>query len=485
MSIWTRKSFASVSEAETPSGSGLRRELAMFHLVMIGVGSTIGAGIFVITGTAAAQYAGPAISISFLIAGLACLFSALCYAELTSMIPVAGSAYTYAYVTLGEGIAWVIGWCLILEYLVAASTVAVGWSGYFAGTIANLGMAMPVQLANAPLGVSAQGLTFTGAVLNLPAVGIVLAMTGVLFVGVRESAIANSILVSIKIGIILLVILFGAAHVDTHNWHPFVPTHNAATGAFGWSGVFRASGVIFFSYVGFDTISTSAQESRDPQRSLGWAILIALAICTALYVGMSLVMTGLVAYTRLNAADPILVAIEAAGPDLVWMRPMVSVAAIIGLASTIMVTLYGQTRIFYTMAQDGLLPPLFAKLHVRFRSPALGTLIVGISCAAIAGLFPLDVLSELVSMGTLLAFAIVCAGVLILRHREPEAPRKFKVAFSPFVPLAGMGSAIYLITSLPSATWSRLAVWMVIGGVIYFAYSAPRSHAARTEIAKP
>ena len=484
MGIWTRKDLsqlATVDEAsDSAAGHGMRRVLGRFDLVLIGVGGTIGAGIFVITGTAAAQYAGPAIVLSFIIAGMACLSTGLCYAELASMMPVAGSSYTYAYATLGELAAWTIGWCLVLEYLVAGSTIAVGWSGYFTSAMASMGVVIPAAWSSAPIGLdAAHHFVFSGAVLNLPAVAIVLAMTALLVIGIKESAFANAMFVVVKIGVIVLVIFAGSFYVHPENWHPFIPPNTGESGVYGWSGIFRGAGVIFFAYIGFETVSTCAQETRNPQRDLGFSILTALLICTALYVAMALVMTGLAPYTRLNVSDPIIVALEGAGSHLNWLKPLVSAAAVVGLASTILLSVYGQSRIFYTMAKDGLLPPAFAALHPRFRTPALGIIVVGIFCALIAGLLPLDILGELVSIGTLLAFAIVCLGVLVLRSRSPQAARGFRCPGSPAVPAIGIAGCVYLMFSLPVDSWWRLLIWLAVGSVIYFAYGA-RHSAART-----
>jgi APA family basic amino acid/polyamine antiporter len=460
-SLWHRKS---ISLAAVPP-KGLRRELGFFDLTLVGIGSTIGAGIFVITGTAAAQYAGPAIAISFLLAGFVCLCTALCYAELASMIPVAGSAYTYAYATLGELIAWIVGWCLV---------------SYFVALCGDWGLLIPSTITSAPLDFNALGSpVVTGAWFNIPAAAIVLAMTAPLLIGTKQSASTNSALVLFKVGVILLVILVAAANLHSAYWHPFIPPHDPATGAFGWPGIMRGAGVIFFAYVGFDTISTSAQEARNPQRDLGWAILAALGACTALYVAMALVVTGLAPYRLLNVADPIVVALDHGGPRLYWIKPVVSVAAVVGLASTILVTLYGQSRIFYSMSQDGLLPKWFAKLHPTRVVPTQGTVVAGIACALFAGLFPLQILGELVSIGTLLAFTIVCMGVAILRRRMPDAERAFRVPLVPFVPVIGILGCLYLMLSLPSGTWIRLGVWLTIGLGVYWQFGAENAQRVR------
>jgi APA family basic amino acid/polyamine antiporter len=460
----------------------LRRVLGPFALTMIGVGSTIGAGIFVMTGTVAAQWAGPAITLSFLFAALACLLTGLCYAELASMMPLAGSAYSYANAAMGRRVAWVIGWCLILEYLVASSVVAVGWSGYAGDAAQRLGLEFPASFSSAPFVLNeARQLVRSGSVVNLPAVSIVLTMSGLLVIGVRESTLANTLMVILKVGVILLVVLVGAFFVQPDNWKPFIPENRGETGAFGWSGVLRASAVIFYAYIGFETISTCAQEAKRPQRDLAIGILASLLICTVLYVAMGLVVTGLAHYTTLNVPDPIMVALDAGGPGLSWIKPLVSTGAIVGLASTILVTLYGQTRIFFTMAKDHALPAAFARVHPRFRTPSRGIWFAGIACAAIAGLFPLDLLGELVSIGTLLAFAVVCVAVIVLRVRAPDAPRPFRVPLSPVVPALGSLACFYLMFSLPADAWWRLLVWLAVGAVVYF-FAQRRSGASGGEL---
>jgi basic amino acid/polyamine antiporter, APA family len=460
--------------ADAPAEPTLRRALGLFELVMIGVGSTVGAGIFVMTGTVAAQYSGPAVVISFAIAGAVCLLAGLCYAELAAMLPQAGSAYSYSRAALGSHVGWMVGWCLILEYLVAASTVAVGWSGYAGHALSQLGIPLPEAIASAPFIVSGNGdLVRSGALLNLPAALIVLLMTALLAVGVRESALANNVMVLVKIGVILLVSAVGILYVNPENWHPFVPPPGDAPGAFGWSGIMRAAAVIFFAYIGFETVSTCAQESRRPQRDLGLGMILALLICTALYIAIAFVMTGLTHYSQLNVPDPILVALEGGGPGLAWLKPVVGAGAVIGLASTILVTLYGQTRIFYTMSRDGVIPPAFARVHPRHRTPLQGILIAGCACAALAALLPLDVLGELVSIGTLLAFTAVCISVPVLRRRSPELARPFRVPFGPVIPVLGALACLYLMYALPTAAWWRLALWLVLGIFVYLCTGRP------------
>src|SRR5262245_29264733 len=443
---------------------------------MIGIGCIIGAGIFVIAGTAAAEHAGPAVLISFAIAALACLFAGLCYAEFAAMIPVSGSAYTYAYATMGRFVAWFIGWNLVLEYGVSASTVAVGWSGYFVSLLSNFGISFPAALANAPVaGIGLGDLHLTGALINLPATLLMLALTALLIVGVRESARFNGAMVLIKTVIVLLVILFGLPYVSEANLTPFVPPNQGAFGQFGWSGILAASGIIFFAYIGFDAVSVAAQEARKPQRDLPIGILGSLFICTLLYVLMALVLVGIVDYRSLEVPNPVSFA-TAKIPALNWLVLPVNVGAIVGLASVTFVSLYGQSRIFYCMARDGFLWRLFGDIHPRFRTPHRGTLVTGIAGAAIAAIFPLDILADLVAIGTLLAFVVVCIGIMMLRVSAPHAARPFRTPLIWFVAPAGVFSCGLLMYSLSPATWIRLLLWTLIGLVIYFAYGC--KHAA-------
>jgi basic amino acid/polyamine antiporter, APA family len=497
MALGTRKSIA-VLQAEAAGESEahtLRRALGALNLTTLGIGAIIGAGIFVLTGTAAAQYAGPAIVISFIVSGLGCLFAGLCYSEFASMIPVAGSAYTYAYATLGEFIAWIIGWDLMLEYLFGASTVAVGWSGYFSAFMDQIGLHMPKTFTSAPYAYAdapkydpvthaltqAAGFTHTGAVVNLPAIILIGLMTTLLVIGIKESARFNNFIVILKIAIVLLVIGFGFMYVNQANWHPFVPANTGVYGHYGWSGIVRGAAVVFFAYIGFDAVSTAAQEAKNPQRDMPIGMLGSLAICTVLYILMSLVMTGLAHYTDLDVPHPVFVAIDKAGPALAWLASIINIGAIAGLASVVLVMLMGQPRVFYSMARDGLLPAVFGKVHPRFKTPYVTTILTGIVAAFFAGIFPIDLLGELVSIGTLLAFVIVCAGVIVLRYRQPNLARPFRTPFVPLVPILGILICGYMMYSLPGATWERLIIWMVIGLIVYFAYSRSHSKLARAE----
>ncbi|CAN5625157.1 amino acid permease [soil metagenome] len=487
MSLWARKSIG-LLQAEA-AGEGieeerrLRRTLGPLNLTALGIGAIIGAGIFVLTGTVAAQYAGPAIVYSLLLAGTGCLFAALCYAEFAAMIPVAGSAYTYGYATLGELVAWIIGWDLILEYLFGAATVAVGWSGYFSAFIRGAGIDLPGRLTGSPLAYGDGGFTSTGALINLPAVLLIVIMTAALVIGIRESARLNNLMVLVKLAIILLVIGFGFMYVNRANWHPFVPPNTGSFGEFGWSGVVRGAGAIFFAYIGFDAVSTAAQEARKPQRDMPIGILSSLAVCTVLYVLMALVLTGLASYTLLDVPHPLFVAISVAGPGLAWLGPVVNVGAIVALASVVLVLLMAQPRIFYAMARDGLLPPVFGRVHPRFRTPYVTTIVTGAVAAVVAGIFPIGILGELVSIGTLFAFVVVSAGILVLRYREPNRPRPFRTPFVPVVPILAILTCGYMMVSLPGDTWLRLAVWMALGLAIYFAYGKSHSRLGRADAA--
>jgi APA family basic amino acid/polyamine antiporter len=465
--------MAGVPENPNPGvDNDLKRTLGPIQLIALGIGAIIGAGIFVLTGHAAASYAGSGVVISFAIAGTGCLFAGLCYAEYAAMIPVAGSAYTYTYATLGRLFGWIIGWNLVLEYLAAGSTVAVGWSGYFGDFMAKqLHSPLPAAFAGAPFKLEGfHHLVATGNYFNLPAVLLVCLVTFVLIVGVNMSATFNSVMVAIKLCIVVAVILVGFSHIDPANHVPFIPANTGTFGQFGWTGVFRATGVIFFAYIGFDAVSVAAQEARNPQRDVPLGILGSLAICTVLYMLMSWVLTGLAPYATLNVAHPVSMAVEAI-PSTRWLAPFVNVGAIVGLASVVLVLLLGQSRIFYAMAKDGMIPPVFSQIHPRFRTPWLGTMITGAFCALMAGVLPLDILGELVSIGTLAAFVIVCAGVMVLRVRRPRLKRPFHTPVVWLVGPLGIGMCLFMMAFLPLDTWIRLGVWTLIGFAIYFGYS--------------
>ncbi len=452
----------------------LKRALTAKHLVMLGIGGVIGAGIFVLTGQAAAAHAGPAIVISFVIAGFACALAGLCYAEFAAMLPVSGSAYSYSYATLGEFIAWFIGWNLVLEYLFAASTVSVGWSGYFNELLqlisgwTGMTVALPEALASAPFMFVDGKLATTGTLINLPAIGIVAAISWLCYVGITQSAFVNSIIVTIKLTVILLFLAFAVWYISPDNWEPFVPA-NEGPGRFGWEGVFRGASIVFFSYIGFDAVSTAAGEAKNPQRDMPIGILGSLFICTLLYILVSGTLTGIADYRLLMTPEPVATAL-ALHPSLDWLRTLVVLGAIAGLSSVILVMLMSQPRIFYTMSKDGLMPRIFSKVHPKFQTPYIGTIIVGILAAMLAGSFEIGVLGELVSMGTLLAFATVCIGVLILRYTRPDLPRPFRVPLAIVACPLGAFACLYLFWQAFSEHWRLMLGWTVIGLAIYFVY---------------
>jgi APA family basic amino acid/polyamine antiporter len=449
------------------------RALGPWHLIALGVGAIIGAGIFVITGTAAAQYAGPGIMLSFVLGAIACCFVGLCYAEFASLIPIAGSAYTYAYATVGELMAWLIAWDLVLEYAMVGATVSVGWSGYAVSLLRDLGLVIPAQLTASPgtLVALADG-TQVSAWFNLPAFLAVAGLTVLLIVGVRESTRFNAVIVGVKVTVVLVFIAVGAGYVVTANWQPFIPENTGQFGQFGWSGVLRGASVVFFAYIGFDAVSTAAQEAKNPQRDMPIGILGSLVICTIFYMAVAAVLTGLVPYQQLNVPDPIAVGIDVIGVP--WLAVLIKVGALTGLTSVILVFLYGQSRIFFTMSKDGLLPAVFQTVHPRFRTPYLGQLILGLVVGIVGGLVPIAVLGELVSIGTLFAFIVVAAAVLYLRRTQPDLKRPFRCPLVPLVPILGIVCCLFLMIGLPLETWARLVIWLVIGLAIYFGYG--RSH---------
>jgi APA family basic amino acid/polyamine antiporter len=495
MPLFATKSIERIKAEQLGSGEhSLKRVLGPMNLLFLGVGAVIGTGIFVLTGQVAAANSGPAIVISIVFAGLASGLAGLCYAEFASTVPVAGSAYLYAYATLGEFIAWVIGWDLILEYALGAATVAVGWSGNLNALLAEFGVQFPAALSAAPgTLVQVAGGGTVAAVFNLPAVLITILVTALLIVGIQESAFVNSIIVIVKVAVVLLIVAGGAMFVDPANWHPFVPANDGAFGTYGWSGVFRGGALVFFAYIGFDAVSTSAQEARNPQRDMPLSILGTLAICTVLYIMVSAVMVGLVPYKALlNQPAPMVVAIDAgsvraAGSS--WagvmhvLRLFVVLGTLAGLSSVMLVMMLAQPRIFYAMANDGLLPEWARTIHPRFRTPHVTTIVTGIAVSLAAGFTGIGTLGSLVSIGTLMAFVIVSIAIVFLRRSRPDLERPFAVPFVPALPIASAVVSLILMASLPWATWRRLIIWMAIGIVVYFTYGVRHSR-VRQEAAR-
>lgn len=498
MSLFRTKSVATLISESTGSGEhAMRRGLGPINLISLGIGSVVGAGIFVLAGTSAANYAGPAIVLSYVLCGISCLFAGLCYAEFATLIPVAGSAYTYTFATMGEFLAWIIGWDLILEYLFSAAAVAVSWSGAIQGLLAEpwIGITIPSWLGSAPFAIDRDQmvttdlllfsfqhhpLVATGTLINLPAVIISLLLTVVLIVGIRESANFNNVMVFIKVGVLLVLIayglwwMFGHREIVSANWTPFIPANTGTFGEFGWSGVLKGSAVIFFAYVGFDNVSAAAQEAKNPQRDMPIGLLGCLAVCSLLFIGVSAVLTGMVHYSKLNVDAPFIFALQQVGAPG-WLRFSIEIATLAGLTSVCLVSLLGQPRIFFSMAKDGLLPSSFGKIHPRFKTPHVTTIITGIVCAIVAGLLPLDLLGELISIGTLMAFALVCIGVWVLRMKRPDLPRPFRTPFLPLVSMLGVITCGIQMYMLPADTWLRLAIWMALGFAIYFGYSRRHS----------
>src|ERR1700735_81459 len=485
-----------LKEAENEGESGLKRTLGPLNLITLGIGAIIGAGIFVLTGQAAAKHAGPAVVLSFVVAGITCAFAGLCYAEFASLIPIAGSAYTYGYATLGEFVAWIIGWDLVLEYAFGAATVAAGWSGYLNSLLQQLHIYMPPRftavpgtqlyfyqqkwqpLSTLPANLSVAGLPHVTAVFNLVAMLGVLAITAILVIGIKESATFNSAIVIVKVGIVGVFLVVGGIFLLGHptlawqNWHPFIPPVDAH-GNFGWMGIATGASSIFFAYIGFDAVSTAAQEAKNPKRDMPIGILGSLVVCTILYILVSLVLTGLVSYKTLNVSAPVALAIDATGVG--WGSLLVKIGAVFGLATVMLVMLLGQSRVFYSMSRAGLLPKAFSAIHPKFRTPWITTIIFGSFAAIMPAFLPIDKLSELVNIGTLLAFTIVSAGVWILRVRHPEMHRPFKTPLVPLVPFLGIGSALFLMSRLSAITWEVMIVWLLVGLVVYFSYSIKHS----------
>ena len=483
-------------EASEVGENTLKRSLSSLNLITLGIGAIIGAGIFVLTGQAAANHAGPAVSLSFVLAGIVCGFAGLCYAEFASIIPIAGSAYTYGYATLGEFVAWIIGWDLVLEYAFGAATVASGWSGYLNSLLQQLHIYIPPQLcatpgtqlvffnerwmplATLPAGVDPSHLQHATGIFNLVALLAIVAISTVLVIGIKESANLNSAIVIVKLGIVGIFLVVGGYFIVRHpslafhNWHPFFPPSDGH-GNFGYMGIATGASSIFFAYIGFDAVSTAAQEAKNPQKDMPIGILGSLVVCTLLYILVSTVLTGLVNYKALNVADPVAMGIDATG--VAWGSLLVKVGAVFGLATVMLVMLLGQSRVFFSMSKDGLLPKWASAIHPKFRTPWISTIVVGAVVAFMPAFLPIDRLSELVNIGTLLAFTIVCAGVWVLRVRHPDMHRPFKTPLVPLVPILGILTALFLMSRLPVITWTVMILWLFAGLVIYFCYSIKHS----------
>src|SRR5215475_14477551 len=491
-----------LAEAHSEGSQSLVRALGPYNLISLGIGAVIGAGIFVFTGTAAAQFAGPAIMLSFVLAGIGCAFAGLCYAEFAAMIPISGSAYTYGYATLGEIFAWIIGWDLVLEYAFSSATVAAGWSGTIVSLLQDFSVNLPPQIIGTPgselvffqgrwsppatilpainaAGISLDSLPHATALFNLPAFISILIVTTILVIGVKESARFNTIAVFIKVATIVIFIAIAGAYlwqnpgVLRSNWREFIPENKGAFGQFGWSGIARGASVIFFAYIGFDAVTTAAQEARNPQRDMPIGLIGSLAICTILFLPLTTMLTGVMHYSQLNVAAPVALAVDAIGVR--WGGLLIKFGSLAGLSTVMLVTLMGQSRIFYSMSRDGLLPPWVSAIHPRFRTPWISSIVVVLVVATFSGLFPISVLGQLVSIGTLLAFVIVCEGVWTLRIKRPDLDRPFKAPWVPFTPLMGILLSLLLMASPPRDTWIRLVVWLLIGFAIYFGYSRRHS----------
>ncbi|MGM8360699.1 amino acid permease [Flavobacterium sp. ARAG 55.4] len=478
MSIWKRKPLSQLLAEAEDSEKGLKKTLTASGLVALGVGAIIGAGLFSITGLAASVNAGPAISISFLIAAFGCIFAGLCYAEFSSMIPVAGSAYTYSFATMGEFIAWIIGWDLVLEYAVGAATVSISWSRYLGKFLGTFGIHIDDNLMLSP---------FEGGIINLPAVFIVMLMSLILIRGTRESAFVNNIIVLLKVSVVLTFIAVGWQYIKPENYTPYIPENTGKFGEFGFSGIIRAAAIVFFAYIGFDAVSTAAQEAKNPKRDMPIGILLSLAICTILYILFAHVMTGVVNYQAFAGKDgiaPVAIAVEAMGPvgangmitpAYPWLNNAILLAILAGYSSVILVLLMGQSRVFFSMSKDGLIPKIFSDVHDKFRTPAKNNLLFMVIVGIFAAFIPARVVGEMTSIGTLFAFILVCLGVLIMRKKMPEAPRAFRTPFVPFVPIAGVFVCLFMMVFLPLDTWIRLIVWMMIGFDLYIFYGMKNS----------
>jgi APA family basic amino acid/polyamine antiporter len=463
MSAFLRKKSIEQLQQNNSNNTGLQRVLGLWQLTAIGLGGIIGVGIFVLTGVAAAEHAGPAVIISFIIAGLASAAAALCYAEFAGLIPVAGSAYTYSYAVLGEGAAWLIGWDLLLEYALVVAVVAIGWSGYMQEILQQIGIHMPVWAQGAPG-------TGDGHKVDLIAMIVSLAIAGLLTLGIKGAAKFNNLMVVIKLAVIIVVIAVGCFHIDSANWNPFMP--------FGFDGVMTGAALVFFAVFGYDTLTTAAEESKNPQRDLPRAVVISLVIALCLYICMSLVITGIAPYESLNNAAPVAQAFSHLG--LKWITLIISAAAIAGILSVLFSFMLAGSRIWFAMSRDGLLPQWFTKVHAKYKTPYRPTLIIGVITALVSGFTPINEVAELVNIGTLAAFIVICSSVMVLRVKRPGLERKFRTPFVPVIPLIGIGFSIYLIYSLPHITQIRFVVWMIAGLVLYLLYGRRKSNLAKS-----
>ena len=473
MSLFALKSIdRAIQESERENQ--LRRTLGPFSLIALGVGAVIGAGIFTLTGVAAANFAGPAIVISFVLAAIGCVFAGLCYSEFSTMIPIAGSAYTYAYATMGELIAWIIGWDLVLEYCVGAATVSIGWGQTLVALLQTFGINLPAKFIASPFQpIKLPDGTLVHGIINLPAVFIVVTVSVILILGIRESAGINTIIVFLKVSVVVIFIFIGWKYISPANHVPFIPPNTGHFGNFGWSGIVSGAGVIFFAYIGFDAVSTAAQEAKKPQRDMPVGIIGSLLVCTVLFILYSYVLTGVVNYKDLNVAAPLSLALVKI--PIPWLSTAMNLAVLAGLTSVMLVMLLGQSRVFYTMSRDGLLPKLFSSVHPKFRTPWRCNLVLMVFVGLFAAFAPIAVVGEMTSIGTLFAFVIVCAGILIMRRTHPFIPRPFKTPLVPLVPVLGIIANLFLMSGLGWSNWARLIVWLAIGLVIYFSYSRKHS----------
>jgi APA family basic amino acid/polyamine antiporter len=458
--------------AESEGEHSLKKTLGAGQLIALGIGAIIGAGLFSLTGIAAANHAGPAVTLSFVLAAIGCAFAGLCYSEFSTMIPVAGSAYTYSYATMGELMAWIIGWDLFLEYAVGATTVAVSWSRYVVSLAHDYGVEFPAALVNSPFANNPDG-TNAGGLINLPAVIVVVAVSTLLMIGIQESARANAVIVFLKVAVVIIFIIMGWAYINKDNYVPYIPPNTGVSGEFGFSGVLRAAGVVFFAFIGFDAVSTAAQETKNPQRDMPIGIIGSLAVCTLLYVLFAHVLTGIVPYKLLNDAAPVAVAVDRTPYG--WLKTAVKVAIIAGYTSVILVMLLGQSRVFFSMSRDGLLPRLFSKIHHSWRTPYLSNMLLMVLVAVFAAFAPIQFVGEMTSIGTLFAFVLVCGGILLMRRSHPDLPRPFKTPLVPIVPILGILANLALMAGLGWENWARLFIWMALGLVVYFTYSRHHS----------